>query len=392
MGQGVRVMLLIQRMESGGAQVLVRSLASGLSARGWQPVVCCWGEGGFLLEGLEQEGVEVRCLNLGRSTILNPLRFSWDVARALFRLSRLARRDGIRLIHSHLHESNLLATLVAKAVGCPVVVTVHNVQMTPLVRRAGSLRSRLRLWAIRRALRAADIVVAVGNHVAQATRQLLPGAGGRLVVIHNGVSVRIHAVDRAAVRAKLGFNDSESLLVCVARLVPQKRHRDLIRALTGIVREEPMVRLLLVGTGPEERSLRALAVDCGVEEHVHWLGERRDVSEILAAADLFVLPSAFEGVPLALLEAMAAGLPVVVTDVPGSSEVVENGVSGLCVPPRSPEALAAAILRLLRRPDEARRLAEAGASEVRERFDVDSMIDGVDALYRRVLGEVETGR
>ena len=381
-----RPMLLIERMTDGGAQVLVGTQAAGLAARGWDPIVCCWGEGGASLRSLSARGIDARCLDLRRRSLASPLGFARDVRRVVAEVSRMVRSEGVVLLHSHMHESNFIASAVTTLTGCPAIFTVHNVRMTPLARPDGSARSRLRRLAIRWTSSRARAIVAVGNQVAASLSDLRIDRN-KIVVIPNGIPVpAVNGSTRARTRGRLGLPDDTPVLACVARLVPQKRHADLIRALPMVVSRQPAARLILLGQGPEEAALRSLAAKCGVERHIEWMGHRNDAIEMMAGADLFVLPSAYEGIPVALLEAMAIGLPVVVTDVPGTSEVVENGVSGLRVPAADPAGLAEGILRILDDREEAVGLAREAARRVRESFSAEAMIDGVDALYRRVLG------
>jgi len=200
-----------------------------------------------------------------------------------------------------------------------------------------------------------------------------------------GFACRHSEERRHAARRELGLEEGAPVLVCVARLVPLKRHRDLILALPALIERHTGLRLLIVGHGSEEGTLRALATDCGTSGHIDWLGQRDDVPAILDASDLFVLPSTHEGISLALLEAMAAGLPVVATDVPGISEIVVPEVSGVLVPPGMPERLAEAIDRLIADPELSRSIGRAGHQRVRDRFNIDQTIAGTAALYLEIL-------
>lgn len=187
-------------------------------------------------------------------------------------------------------------------------------------------------------------------------------SGDMISVVRNGVVARSPAVGRADMRRDIGIADEAPLAITVARLAPQKNHAALLSALPEILAARPGFRLALVGAGPLEAELREAAAPLG--EAVLFLGHRNDVPGLLAAADLFVLPSLFEGLPLSLIEAMAAGLPVVASDVGGIDEVVARGVTGHLA---APEELASAILALLRDPDAAARMGKAG----KRRFETD---------------------
>jgi glycosyltransferase involved in cell wall biosynthesis len=171
----------------------------------------------------------------------------------------------------------------------------------------------------------------------------------------------------------------------VARLHPVKDQTTLLHAVRQVADAEPDFRLDIVGDGPAWDELAALHEKLALERHVRFLGFRGDVREMLGGADLFVLSSVSEGISLTLLEAMAAGLPVVATDVGGNREVVAHRETGLLVPPRSPEALAAAMLRLVRDPATARRMGAAGRERVEKQFDLRRVVQTYERLYLSLL-------
>ena len=198
-------------------------------------------------------------------------------------------------------------------------------------------------------------------------------------VVRNGVVARSPSVGRAEMRRDIGIADDETLAITVARLAPQKNHAALLSAMPEILASHPGFRLALVGAGPLEAGLREAAAPFG--EAVRFLGHRDDVPGLLAAADLFVLPSFFEGLPLSIIEAMAAGLPVVATDVGGIDEVVARGVTGLLA---APDALGASILALLSDPCAAARMGQAGKRRFETDFSHTRMIRQTRDVYARL--------
>jgi glycosyltransferase involved in cell wall biosynthesis len=198
-------------------------------------------------------------------------------------------------------------------------------------------------------------------------------------VIPNGIPLRTGARDR--VRRELSIAPGELLIVSVGNLYPVKGHAVLIDALATL-RDRAGWRLAIAGRGEEEPRLRAQAAAAGIGERVHLLGFRDDVADIFAAGDLFAMPSLSEGLPLALVEAMSFGLPVVISRVGGVPEVVTNDVEGLLVPPSDPGALALAIRSLL--DDPARRSRQGGAARMRALRDyaIGTMVDRYERLYR----------
>jgi glycosyltransferase involved in cell wall biosynthesis len=236
-----------------------------------------------------------------------------------------------------------------------VVFTVHNARLG--LRPDQVPNHRLLLapkrfgyrWAYRLAGRAGGSFVAVSADVGAAVRQEVHPPAGRLHVIPNGVDVaRYGRPDaRASARTALNIAPTAPVLVSVAKLHEQKGHADLIESLPSVVAAHSNLLVLIVGDGPLRERLVAQVDAAGLAKHVRFLGVRADVPDLLSAADLFVLPSHWEGLPMALLEAMASSLPSVVTDVSGAREVTRPGATGIVVPPGQPKKFGAAIVELL---------------------------------------------
>ena len=186
-------------------------------------------------------------------------------------------------------------------------------------------------------------------------------------------------LSREAARARLGV--SGLVVGAVGRLEEQKGHTYLLAALPQVRREVPDLTVLLVGDGRLREELRRQAADLGLLDTVRFLGTRRDLPEIYRALDLFVQPSLWEGLPLALLKAMGAGLPVLATRVSGSQDVIIDGVNGRLAAPADPEALAGALLDLARRPEARRRLGDAARRTVAENYSLQAMLQRLEALY-----------
>jgi glycosyltransferase involved in cell wall biosynthesis len=188
-------------------------------------------------------------------------------------------------------------------------------------------------------------------------------------------------------REELGLSSRDFVMTCVARFAPQKAHGVLLKALSQGLTEDPRLCLLLVGDDPfgdHRKAAEAVARDLKLGDRVKFLGIRRDVPRILAASDIFVMSSLWEGLGLVFLEAMAAGLPVVATRVSAIPEVVPHGRAGLLVPANDPTAMARAFLQLASRPDQGRQMGLDGRAWVRERFGVDRMIDETLLVYEGV--------
>ena len=193
--------------------------------------------------------------------------------------------------------------------------------------------------------------------------------------------------DRAPARAALGLSDEMLVLGTLGRLTEQKGQRVLLQALARLASEHTNAVLFLAGTGPLRKSLEAEADRLGIADRVRFLGMRRDREHLYAAMDIFVLPSQWEGLSLALVEAMGAGRAVVATSVGGNPEVVTSGQTGLLVPPADPAALADALAGLAAQPDRRAALGEAAAADARSRFSIEEHVAQLAALYRQGLAE-----
>jgi glycosyltransferase involved in cell wall biosynthesis len=204
----------------------------------------------------------------------------------------------------------------------------------------------------------------------------------RLVVINNGVEVGRYALGRARQRTDLGLPPEGRLIGHVARLDPAKDQTSLIRAFLLASHAHPDIRLVIVGDGPSRSVLEELAENLGIRKRIEFLGSRIDVQELLPHFDVFVLSSIHEGLPLALLEAMASARPVIVTAVGEIPRIVQSGLTGVVVPPGSPRAVADALVSLLCRPTDAETLGRAAQAAVTARYSLTSTIRQYEALYR----------
>lgn len=367
--------MVINELELGGAERVVVGLAGALRAHGYATAIISLGRDGTLAQTASYAGAEVLSLGLGRA---NP--------RVLGALTDALRCRAVDVLHLHLPRAGVLGRLVARRLGLhPVVYTEHNVWPG-----YGVIIRRLNQWT----LPWTDHVVAVS----QTVRRWLLAHGlpaDRVTAIANGVDVdglRRASVGGPSLRSVLGLPDTTPVVGTVANLHPRKGLETLIAAVARLHARWPDVHLAIIGRddGMGGR-LRSLAQDAGVEGNVHLLGPRNDVPAMLPEFTVFVLPSRAEGLPIALLEAMALAVPVVVTPVGGVAEVVEHERHGLHVPVGDAKALASALDRLLQAPEEAARFGRAAAERVTREFSLERMAEEHARLYT-ILGETRTGQ
>lgn len=361
---------VLHTLNVGGAEVLACRLARGL-ADSFRFVFVCLDELGTLGREMREEGFPVAIL--GRRSGLD-----WGCA---WRLGRFLRGQRVDLVHAHQYTPFFYALMARMSYRRPPVLFTEHGRHFPDYPR------RKRLWANRLLLERRDRVVGVGQSVRQA---LIDNEGfppERVDVVYNGISLaaKTSSGDRQGVRAELGLEDDTPLILQVARLDYLKDHATAVRAMAEVVRQYPQARLVLVGEGPERKAIEDLIASMGLRDRVQLLGLRLDVSRLLAGADLFLLSSISEGIPLTIIEAMAAGLPVVATRVGGVPEVVEDGRTGLLAPAGDPVALGAGILKLLTAPARRREMALRGQDRALHEFSEPNMIAAYEKLYRRML-------
>ena len=379
---------LIETLLTGGAEAEVTRLTLGLRELGYRPVVCCLTPGP-LVERLRLGGVTVECLNLRRPSVLTGPRFVVFAWRAVFGLHRMLRRHRAALLHAHLPDSILWGVIVGRMLGIPVIGTYQGLGIMPARRSRIDPRGALRRAAYRWADRCCDRTIAVSAPI---RRLLCDDFGFRpetTILIPNGTETAAFAgaADDGRLRTALGLRHSR-VITCVGRLIESKGHRYLIQAMAAVLDRHPDARLLLAGGGAARSGLERLAHEAGVADSVLFLGDRDDVSAILALTEVFALATFSEGLPVSVIEAMAAGRPVVVTSIPGNLEVVPDERFGVLVPTADAAALAIAICGLLDDPERARALAHRGQIRVRDHFDVAQMVGATAALYLEVLPQM----
>jgi sugar transferase (PEP-CTERM/EpsH1 system associated) len=359
---------LLHGLEVGGAEVLAARLGRRLRDA-YRFLFVCLDHLGSLGEGLRKEGFPV--VVLGRQPGID-----W---RCVWRLARLMRRERVGLIHAHQYGPffyGLAARLLYRRPA--LVFTEHGRQHPDYPRRKRIVVNRL-------LLQRRDRVVGVGEAVREALIRNEGIPPQRVEVIYNGIDLAPFSPDGvsppAEVRREIGVGAEDLVILQVARLDYLKDHATAVRTLAHVARHRPDARLLLAGEGPEREGIEKLIREHDLGRHVLLLGQRTDVPRLLAAADLFLLTSISEGIPLTVIEAMAAGLPVVATGVGGLAEVVEEGKTGLLAPAGDHAALARDLLRLAEDPGLRAEMGRRGRERAFARFSEDQMVERYRQLY-----------
>jgi glycosyltransferase involved in cell wall biosynthesis len=364
-----RVIHYIDSEVYGGTEEAALHLMASLERAHWDPLLVYHPAPGIarLVQRAEQLGIPAH----GIPRVERGARLS-----GVNRLRGLFRRERPALVHAHLSwpfacKHGVLAAWLA---GVPAIVGTAQLFLPA----DGTSQPR---WVLRGYRR----IIAVSEEVRRRYAQELGVPARRLAVVHNAIRVPPLGPRRLDLRATLLDGRPDYLVLTPARLHPQKGHAFLIAAAAEI----PGATFVFAGDGPLRGALETQAREQNVSDRCVFLGERTDVPELLAAADLVVLPSLFEGLPVSVLEAMAAERPVIATAIGGTDEAVTTEVSGLLVPPRDPSALAAAIRRLAGDPALAQRLAAAGRARVERSFSADATARQVMRIYDEAVGPEE---
>jgi glycosyltransferase involved in cell wall biosynthesis len=378
-----KILFVIGTLDVGGAETQLVELASRLDRRYFEPVVCSLFSGGDLAGILAARGIRVHALGLNElpSERLGTLRRFPKAWRALRHMSRIIRRERPVILHGVLLWAYVLGAFLGRPAGVPVIVASR--------RSLGLFKERKPhyLFLERLANRMTDLFIANSEAVRLDTLRRENVRAQNIIVIRNGLDLaRFDVPADPALAEALGVTTSPRAIV-VSNFIHYKGHRFFFQAWKTVLAGFPSAVAMLVGDGVLRPELEHLADELGIRPSLRFLGVRHDVPALLALADVYVHPSLQEGYSNALLEAMGAGKAVVATRVGGNGEAIADGTTGLLVPPASPAALEAAMLRLFGNPDEARRMGDAARQHVRREHDIDAMVRKYEEVYQGLLAD-----
>jgi glycosyltransferase involved in cell wall biosynthesis len=357
---------LIESSGPGGAERIVADLATAFQAANTHNVVFLPRDGeDWLQRQLDGSGVAIEYFAIDRPV-------SPKSARAL---TTAFRKHQIDVAHSHEFSMAVYGGWAAWRAGIPHIITMHGGRYY-----ASRLRRRL---ALRAAVTLSAATAAVSGSLAQAISDDLGVKRSRIVMVPNGV--RYVAPERVTLRQELALRSDDRLIVAVGNLYPVKGHQHLVDALALMAEKYPRLHVAIAGRGELEGALRSRVADLSLTGRVHLLGLRADIPAILAAADVFALPSLSEGLPLALIEAMFAARPIVATLVGEVGVALDGGQAGVLVEPGNVHALASALDGLLAEPARAKALGERAARHARAQYGLSRMVGRYARLYEQAL-------
>jgi glycosyltransferase involved in cell wall biosynthesis len=371
-----KVAYFIDARAWGGAEVYLMQLVAAARKAGIEPHIYCAdrSDADAWIDALIEQGFNVSRYRPTKE--FNPLGFF--VARRV-----LSGHDVVHINKTHPRNS-LPGVIAAWLSGARVIVATEHLGQPP------DSHYPLGRLIITTYVRLTNMMIDRTIAVSELSREMLLDnyriPESKIVAIPNGIDVgRFENVDPGPVRAELGLTPEDRVALFIGRLTARKGHSVAIDAFPDVLAGVPEAKMVFVGNGELEDEFRSRVSAMGLEDRVIVAGFRRDIPELLAASSALILPSEKECLPLSILEAMAAGLPVVATDVGGISEAVEDGVTGLLIEPRDPGGLARALVRVLGDREEAEAMGRAGLEKARHEFSIEATMTAVFGLYRDLL-------
>ena len=372
----IKILYVITSSGVGGAEKVLYDTATGLNDNQYDISVCSLKNKGEIASALERRGIEVYGLHMGDGE-----RFTGWLSSivALLRLFLCLMKKKPTIVHSFLFRANILARIAGYLTGVPIVIS--SVRVMGGEKKYFHYVERITSFMV-------DHYVAVSESVRTYTIDKSRISDKKMSVIYNGVNVKDQNDSRER-HAKIPFKigNEDRILMTSGRLHEQKGHHYLIHAVSKVRKEFPKVKLLVIGEGEEENNLKKLVQSLDLTNVVIFTGLRSDIEGILHMAEIFILSSLWEGLPNALLEAMAAGKPVVATEVGGIPELLVHEETGILIPPADTDALAIAVMDLLRNKLKAKDMGEAGRIRADKHFGIYKMIEKTEKLYQELLKE-----
>lgn len=369
--KSVPIIYVALSLDIGGLERIIVDLVKKLDKNKFKPIVCCLCKKGVLANEIEKFGIDVIELEKKRGIDYY----------ATIKLARILREKRIQIIHSHNINAHIHSFLAAKIANTPIIITTKHGAGLPFKNSLSKM-----LWTKSINL-FTDRIVTVSEDI----KNILLNDGNinpnKITTIINGINIENYSreIDTRKKKREIGISDEDLIIGNVARLSREKGHNILLEAFSIVLKEVSNARLVLVGDGPLRKNLEDKAKELGIINKINFLGFRHDINELLKIFDVFVLPSITEGISLALLEAMSAGLPIVATNVGGNPEIVIDGQTGLLVPPNDPYSMSKAILKVMDDKNFAKQMGLAGKALAQKQFSIEAMVSQYEQLYQNIL-------
>ncbi len=366
----IKILHLFVSLPVGGAEDLLASIMANLDPQRFQVAAVCLGELGPVGQELVRQGYQVTALGL------EVKRSPWW--RLIGAVRQELRRQQPHILHTHLYHPNLYGRLASLGLGLAgVVASVHNAYTRVKLHRC--------LWNFLLA-GCTDRILVGSRQVYADVRRYDRVPAQKIVMLPYGIQMADVVCPLSQAEAKAALGLTGFCLGTIGRLEEQKGHRFLLAAIPALISQIPDLQVLIVGDGRQRTALEQQARELGVAPVVHFLGIRRDLALLYRAMDVFVLPSLWEGLPLVLLKAMAAGLPVIASQVSGVEDVLQDGVNGCLVPPGEPAALVQAVLALQAQPELRSLWSRAAQKTIAKEYSLEAMLKKLEDLYLQLAG------
>lgn len=365
----IRLAQITHDLAIGGLQQVVVNLCRTIDREKFDVIVVCLRALGAFVPEVERMGIKVR---------LVPQKQKGTDYFSFLKLANILREDKIEVIHTHNTQPFFDGTIAGLLAGVKTIVHTDHARNFPDKKRYMFAEWFVSHFAYK--------VVGVSDHTCQNLARYEKISKKKIMTIMNGIDLTKYEIniDKRRKRIELGLNGKGPIIGLAARLVEAKGIGYLLRAMMDVVPLFPDISLLIAGDGPLQDGLKRMSVDLGIEKWVLFTGPRLDIPELLQMFDIYILPSVSEGLPMILLEAMAAGCPIIATEVGGVPMAVHHGQNGSLVKPEDPKALSSEIIRLLSNKDMRERYSENGIRLAREEFSAEAMTRSYEKLYLRM--------
>ena len=365
----------------GGASIHLLRLLKGLNLDNFE-IFLAVGNEGILTEEAVRLGVKVNLIPELKQTATKGIYIFSDVL-ATIKIYGVIKEARCDIIHTHSSKMGFLGRLAAKLAGVPIVI--HTVQGFPFYREGHWIAKKLYLFLERLAGKWTDMLICVSrNDYDNAVTNSITSAN-RAIVIHNGVNLtKFNPTLTSNLRNEFGFASHTPVIGMIARLDSQKNPQTFVKAAAIVLESIEYAKFICAGDGVLYPEIKQMIDELNIAKSFILTGWRQDVPELLSTIDIFVIPSLWEGLPLSIIEAMAMGKPVISSDIPGSRELVMHNNTGLLVPPKNPEQLANAIIDLIQNKDKAKRFANNGQQLVKEKLDMNRIVEQHEEVYERL--------
>lgn len=383
--QKIHIMHLINSLVIGGAEVALLNYIQALGQEDYEHYVYSFGHDGPIRKKVEDLGAQVY-FGPKRASIKNPFKFSITLLVLVKDLLNFIKFNKIHLIHSHLGQPNQLAVLIGKLSGISAFPTIHSTNAFEDTRSSWDPRVYFIKMVNAIIYRMAEQVVVVSPKIKDIIRQTYGLEDSQVVVLKNGIIIEDTFSESQPLRQDFSISKNKLKIVAVGRLVPLKCFDTLVKAVAKIVEQgQNNLLVLIIGDGEERPRLEKLIAELRLESYVKLLGLRHDVIELLGEADIFVIPSSYEGLSIAMIEAMACGLSIIGSNAPGLRECINHGQNGLLFQVKDHNALAECILLLANNKMLLEKLSKGAKDTFEREYDIRENIKPLDALFRKCV-------